>query len=254
MEKELFDYIFKNSNNKKEKEKDNIINKYKNHDNDLIKGLIYHFYLKDYIKAKELYELAIEKDKNNSYAYNNLALLYHYGNGIEQYYIKAKELYELAIKKDENNSYAYCNLGLLYKNGDGVEKDYIKAKELYELGIEKDENNSYAYCNLGYLYHYGYGVIQDYKKAIELYELAIEKDENNSCAYNNLNSFPQKYIIKYEIYKQNKEIIKEIKNLSKTIEEYNEQISYLPYMKNEQELTKSFNSNKELNDLDCKKI
>ena len=90
--------------------------------------------IKDYIKAKELYEQGIEKGCHTSI--NNLGIMYHNGEGVTQDYNKAKELYELAIKKGGGHAYIY--LGILYHNGKGVTQDYNKAKELYEMAIAKN--------------------------------------------------------------------------------------------------------------------
>ena len=132
---------------------------------------------KNYNKAKELYEQAIEK--GSIMAINNLGTIYQEGYDTIDYN-KAKELLEIAAEK--GNSLAIHNLGTIYKLGMGVKQDFNKTKELYELAIEK--GNSYAMLELGTMYHYAHGIEQDYNKAKELYEMAIEK--NNLSALNNL--------------------------------------------------------------------
>ena len=129
---------------------------------------------KDYEKAKEAYEKAIELDPNFAGAYNNLGILYYK----EKDYEKAKEAYEKAIELDPNFAIAYFNLANVYDE----EKDYEKAKEAYEKAIELDPKYAKAYNNLGILYYEE----KDYEKAKEAYEKAIELDPNNAIAYNNL--------------------------------------------------------------------
>lgn len=60
----------------------------------------------------------------------NLGIFYLNGNGVEKDYLKARNYFELSSKL--GNSNAYLNLGLLYSDGLGVKQDYLKAKEYYE--------------------------------------------------------------------------------------------------------------------------
>jgi TPR repeat protein len=145
-------------------------------------GEYYYYYYKNYEKAIEYYQKAIDQD-NNSIALNKLGLTHFFGNGVEQNYQKAIKYFQKAINKD-NNSNALNNLGMLYHDGRGVEQNYQKAIEYYQKAIEQN-NNSDALNNLGILYDNGKGVEQNYHKAIEYYQKAIEQD-NNSDALNRI--------------------------------------------------------------------
>ena len=118
--------------------------------------------------------------QNHSYAMNNLAFMYQYGQGVAVDCVKAIEWYERAIVL--NNSCAMNRLALLYANGQDVAVNHVKAKELYERAV--DLGNSSAMNNLASMYKNGEGVGIDYQKAIKLYERAIEL--KNPTAMNNL--------------------------------------------------------------------
>ena len=82
---------------------------------------------KDYIKAFELYQKAV--DLGNDNAINSLAICYERGFGIEKDIKKAFELYQKGA--DLNNGAATNNLGCCYEYGTGTEPNIQKAFELY---------------------------------------------------------------------------------------------------------------------------
>lgn len=64
-----------------------------------------------------------ENSKNeSSNSLNTIGWLYQNGLGVPKDYVKAKQYYQQAIDKD-NNSTALNNLAMLYVNGLGVPKD-----------------------------------------------------------------------------------------------------------------------------------
>ncbi|MGB2842045.1 MAG: tetratricopeptide repeat protein, partial [Halobacteriota archaeon] len=133
-----------------------------------------YFDRKDYEKAKECYEKAIELDKENVDAWMNLGLVH---SKLEDYE-KAKECSEKAVELDKENVDAWSGLGGVYFNL----KDYEKAKECVEKAVELDKENIDAWLNLG-LVHSKLG---DYEKAKECSEKAVELDKENVDAWMNL--------------------------------------------------------------------
>jgi len=124
----------------------------------------------DYKKGRELFDRACDEGFVESIT--GLGLMYQFGKGVEKDHAKAKEYYEISIKKGGVG--AMYNLGNVYLYGEGVDKDYAKAKELLEMACEKGQPD--AMFLLGTIYLYGKGVEHDYAKAKELLEMAIEKN------------------------------------------------------------------------------
>lgn len=123
---------------------------------------------KQYGSAIEMYELAIKQGADFNDPYFGLGWIYQCAEGYQDY-AKAKELYELGIERE--CGMACSNLANMYYNGNGVPQDYAKAKELYELVIERSYDQSdNPYFRLGYIYQCVSGY-QDYAKAKVFYEL-----------------------------------------------------------------------------------
>lgn len=80
-------------------------------------------------KARIYFQMGI--DGGSSYAMTCLGKIYYN----EHNYIKAKELWEMAIKK--GNVHALNQLGLLYKRGQVIKRNFNRAKKLFELAIDK---------------------------------------------------------------------------------------------------------------------
>ena len=108
-------------------------------------GYIYnggHSVLKDTNKAKQLYELGLQK--GNSTAMFNLGL-------DEKDKKKRRELYEMATKLGHTRAMNF--LGKMYLEGcaeAGIDRDLTKAKELFESAMKYDRDN--ALKNLVELY------------------------------------------------------------------------------------------------------
>jgi TPR repeat protein/DNA-binding transcriptional ArsR family regulator len=116
--------------------------------------------IKDYQKAEEYYQMAVEKGHTD--AMNNLALLYH-----SEYkdYQNAEKYYRMAVAKGDTK--AMYNLALLYAD---EYKNYQKAEKYYRMAVEKGDRKTMY--NLAPLYHIKY---KDYQKAELYYRMAVEK-------------------------------------------------------------------------------
>lgn len=163
-------------------------------------GILYK-YNNDYIKARQMFEIAIKKHQSSS-AMMSLGDLYRDGRGGEQNtdlaekwykesiqsgnyfaitrlgdlysdlenYDGAIKCYEIAITKGDPA--AMNSMGLLFQHGFGVQRDINKAVKLYQDASNKEGLG--GLINLGLMYEEGLGVPQSYEKAIELYERAYQ--------------------------------------------------------------------------------
>lgn len=152
----------------------------------------------DYVKAKEMYEIAI-KEHNSSYAMMSLGDLYSDGLGGEKNTELAEKWYKESIQS--GNDYAITRLGMLYGN---LEK-YDEAIKCYEIAIKKGD--PVAMNSMGLLYRYGFGVKRDINKAVELYQESASKDEfsglvNLGLMYEEGLGVPQSYEKAVELYKR----------------------------------------------------
>ena len=145
--------------------------------NDL--GLMYNnnkgnFCKKDYKQALYWLNKAFTEGKNSIkyQAESNLAIMYEFGQGIEQDYKKAFELYKESA--ENGDSFAQCRLGIMFEEGRGIEKDYEKAMYWYKKAAE--QNDPEGQCFIADLYKDGIGVKQDYKKALEWYKKSAEQN------------------------------------------------------------------------------
>ena len=127
----------------------------------------------DHNTAIREYSLAIDKDPNHPYAYNNLGLSYH---DLKQYE-QAIQDYDKAIELDPNYATAYYNRGNSYHNLE----QYKRAIQDYDKAIELDPNYADAYNNRGNSYY----AMKQYEQAIQDYDKAIELDPNYATAYYN---------------------------------------------------------------------
>ncbi len=183
--KENYEYFIKihNQNDKK-----SIVAVYNN-----LAHLLRNDYFKDYEKAKEYYEKAIQLNQNYADTYNNYALLLTY-DYFKEYQI-AKQYYEKAILLNPKNAEVYNNLALLLKND--YFKDYQTAKQYYEKAIKLNPKLAEAYNNLASLLQNDY--FKDYQTAKLLYEKAIQLNPKDANTYYNLALLLQKdYFKDYE--------------------------------------------------------
>ena len=96
----------------------------------------------------------------------DLALLYLFGEGVEQDTEKAMSLIRDAA--DKGNRYGELWMGMCYKDAYGVETDYDNAFRWFMSSAQK--GNMTAMGMLGEAYKYGQGTEQDLDKAIYYYE------------------------------------------------------------------------------------
>ncbi|MEW6557616.1 MAG: tetratricopeptide repeat protein [Elusimicrobiota bacterium] len=122
------------------------------------------FYLrqKEYNKAYQFLQKAIEMDPNSKYAYNALGTLYC----DQKNYNKAIQLYQTSIKIDPDYALAHYNLGVVYHK----QKKYNKAIEKYQEAIKLNPTFEKAYSNLGVLYY----TQKKYNNALEQLKIALD--------------------------------------------------------------------------------
>jgi len=129
---------------------------------------------KEYDKAIECYQKAIEIDPDYGGAYKGMGTAYFY----KENYEKAIECYQKAVDIDPEDAGAYNNMGLAYSNKGNDDK----AIECYQKAIEIDPDYAAAYYNMGL----AYSNKGNHDKAIECYQKAIEIDPDLAAAYYNM--------------------------------------------------------------------
>lgn len=122
---------------------------------------------KEYEKAIEHYEKAIELAPNLTYSYHGLGNAYSY----KKEYDKAIECYNKAVLIDPQYSSAYHNLGIVYSD----KENYDKAIECYDKAIQLDSNLDISYYCRADVY-FEQNKLKDSLKDYETYiSLAKEK-------------------------------------------------------------------------------
>ncbi|MBN2880010.1 MAG: tetratricopeptide repeat protein [Clostridia bacterium] len=134
---------------------------------------------KDYSKAIENYNRAIELDDANYGAYYNRG--YSYAQKKNPNYDNVISDYNKAIELDPDYAIAYINRGNAYAIKENP--DYEKAIEDYNKAVELDPDYAIVYSNRGNAYAIKDN--PDYEKAIKDYTKAIELDPSYAIAYNN---------------------------------------------------------------------
>lgn len=158
----------------------------------------------NYIKATELYEMAIEKgnqeainslkpiedlekdaDNGNTMAILRLGYIYESGYGIDYedpgkaiYYFKKAAEKEKGLK-NQILSLLNFKLGCIYENGKGIERNFQQARYWYEKAlfhqdIFKKETLGLLLYKLGNLYENSFEIEKNYFKAIEFYKRSLE--------------------------------------------------------------------------------
>ncbi|NQE05854.1 Photosystem I assembly protein Ycf3 [ANME-1 cluster archaeon GoMg1] len=150
----------------KEEARENLAVTYNN------QGFAYHE-LKQYERAIEDFNKAIELNPNLAVAYNNRGFAYH---ELKQYE-RAIEDHNKAIELNPNLSMAYNNRGIVY----GELEQHERAIEDYNKAIEVNPKYVEAYNNRGIAYR----ELKQYERAIEDYNKAIEVNPKYAMVYNN---------------------------------------------------------------------
>jgi len=139
-------------------------------------GYLFHWHFDDYKNALKYYHLAASN--GIAEAYDGLASLYKYGNGVprdsdkvEQYYQKELELYQSKAK--EGSADAYFQIALMYEEGKGVKKDL--EKYIYYLRKAAARGDDFAQYNLAEAYKKGENVI----KNLDTYLYYLKKSADN---------------------------------------------------------------------------
>lgn len=128
----------------------------------------------NYSEEYQCYLKALEINKNNMYAQNNLGLCYYYGRGVTQNYYEAVKWYRKAA--EQGYAFAQNNLGICYENGRGVTQDYNEAVKWFRKAAEQGYANAMSW--MGYFFENGKGVTKDLQEAIRWYKLGAEKGED----------------------------------------------------------------------------
>ena len=115
------------------------------------------------VLAADFATTKLKAEQEHADAQYRLALMYDYGEEVEQDYAQAFKWYH----RSANQGYekAQYNLGWMYKNAHGMPEDNAKAVEWYL----KAANQGYApaQATVGSMYYSGKGVTQSYAKALE---------------------------------------------------------------------------------------
>jgi len=149
--------------------------------------------LKDYVKAINLINKAIDINSSHPSLYNNLGTVH---KEMEEYDLAIKN-FEKAIKLNPNYAEAYNNLGIIFKK----KNQYKEAYNNYKIAIKINPNYAEAYNNLGLLY----AETKNYKESIINFSKAIEINNNYIDAYKN----------RANIYSLNKQNLLAIKDYNK---------------------------------------
>ncbi|MCF4152411.1 trypsin-like peptidase domain-containing protein [Dethiosulfovibrio sp. F2B] len=100
-------------------------------------------------------------DKGDSDGTAMLAMLYYFGEGVDENDAKALQLAEKAVK--DGNSLGKAIMAWMYYDGVAVEEDLETALALATDAAEDDEPSAQGL--LAYMYFYGYGVEEDHAAA-----------------------------------------------------------------------------------------
>lgn len=131
---------------------------------------------KDYAKARQWYQLAVEK--GDSDAQNNLAWLYLLGNGVPRDPDRALQLFNSAAT--QNNLSAFRSLAKVYTKGVGVPPDPTAAFKWWRKAAEQDDPTSQFRVGLAYLD--GVGVEQDSAQGVAWLEKSANAGEGPAQA------------------------------------------------------------------------
>jgi tetratricopeptide (TPR) repeat protein len=133
----------------------------------------YVYYLKiDYSKAKKDYEIAVENQPENAYAFNGLSLTYRRLKNYDQAIFYLKKM----VKFDTTAS-SLMNLGLVYTEIDSLET----AMKYFTEAVDKDPTMAYTYSNRGECYY----KMGDYEKALKDINYSIKLFPQNPWVYKN---------------------------------------------------------------------
>lgn len=114
-------------------------------------------------------------------AYRILAFMYENGDFYEKDYEKAIEMYEEAINRGDHLS--LCYQGWIYGENGDLDKKRDLYEQALQLAEEGKIESGLPYYRMGYIYEHGEGVSKDIIKAIEYYLQAAEKNSSIALEY-----------------------------------------------------------------------
>lgn len=137
------------------------------------KGNIYHNYLKQYQKAVECYEQAVQSDPQYKYAWYNMGNSYR---ALEEN-DKAIQAYEKAIEADPD----YFDAWYWKARVEERLKRFDESLKSYQHCVELDPKNSDAWFGIGYTQN----ELKNPKVAIKAYTKVLKLDKLNTAAWGN---------------------------------------------------------------------
>lgn len=205
------------------------VRKYPHNDRALLNLGFHYNEQKEFKKAQQVLEKAVQLNTKKSVVYSNLGNVYD----MQGEYNKAIRTFQRAIILDPNNLDAYNNMGIVYVR----QKEYTKARKFFMKAVELEPNFTEAFNNLKLIEdlkesgtrhekdveeitadfkdpkQYNsqgnfYAKLKEYEKAIESYQRAIQIDPNYAVAYYNLGN----------VYRDKKEHSKAIEYYRKAIQ------------------------------------
>jgi tetratricopeptide (TPR) repeat protein len=133
-----------------------------------------YYYDKEYDKAIEAYQKALESNPKNDATYTNMGVVYTN----QEKYDKAIEAFQKALEVNPKKDGAYTNMGIVY----GQQEAYDKAIEAYQKALKINPKQDAAYYNMGI----AYGKQEAYDKEIEAYQKALKINPKQDAAYINM--------------------------------------------------------------------
>ena len=136
---------------------------------------LYAFFLtdvrRDYDRAQDMYERAINADPNHA---NNLGNYAVFLKNVRRDYDRAQDMYERAINADPNHANTLGNYAVFLKN---VRREYDRAQDMYERAIEANPNHANT---LGNYATFMWTIRHDYDQAEAMFGRAIDADPNHA--------------------------------------------------------------------------
>ena len=111
---------------------------------------------------------------------SEIGIRYFYGVDTDQDYHKAKEWFEIGLNYNIAQCYAF--LGEIYLHGFGLNKEeinYKRAFDFFEKAVTYGES-AMGFSGMGYMYYYGLGVKKDKKEAYNCFLKGIRSSKKDS--------------------------------------------------------------------------
>ncbi|EDY85185.1 Sel1 repeat family [Verrucomicrobiia bacterium DG1235] len=124
----------------------------------------------DYKEALRFLSLSANRGYSDSYFY--LGYMYSEGLGVGMDSDKGFYWYDRAVEAGDASASTYNNLGVVYEYGNGRPKDLVKACEMYEKAAELDSKK--GLFNLAVLREKGLGSKKNMEEAVRLYSKSAD--------------------------------------------------------------------------------